>query len=165
MIQWTNSPYKYILCISLLLNRDLYLLCSKSLAEKERTTQWEVNRGLICTIPVSPLSYLPLWHSIFLSLTVLNLALDSHWLLPWCTEQKWLKRKADTHKVAAGRAKKALMTWSIGLPVLWLVVWPGCTIQAETNFPSLSQNYKGPQLSIHIALSHANVQAQIPKAI
>lgn len=150
MIQLTNSPYKYIFCA--------YLYYWTGTCISFAASHWQRRKGQHSGKSIGgwlvPFPHLSPFLLAFMTLNLpfphcpnsgLNLALDSHWLLPWCTEQKWLRKKADTHKVAAGRAQKAPMTWSIGLPVLWLVVWPGCTRQAETNFPSLSQDDKGPQ--------------------
>lgn len=43
---------------------------------KEREALWEAKRELTCPIPTPPLFYFPFYYSGFLSLTVLNLALD-----------------------------------------------------------------------------------------
>ena len=56
---------------------ELVSPCSNSLPKKESAALWEAKRGLTCPIPTPPLFYLSFYCSVFPSLTVLNLALDS----------------------------------------------------------------------------------------
>lgn len=153
---------------SLLLNRDLYPPYSLWLRRKRQHSEKPIG-GRLTTFPSL---HLPtcLYGTQSSSPTVLNLALDSDWLWPWCTEQKWLRREADTYKVAAGRAGKAPMSWPTELCAIWLVVWvAGVTKQAETIVvQAWLRMVKGPQyLYPHIPYafgnSHGGVELQIPK--
>lgn len=116
---WNESPYEYIFSISLWLNRDLHLLCSKPLVENEKAMLWGIMWELTCTIPTSCL-FLLVFLVLFYCFAGLNLALDSDWPWPWYCEQTWLRREAEAHKTMAERQEKAPVTWSTRLPALSL---------------------------------------------